>query len=682
MGMVPLPARWLLRQSLLLATLSATLTCSKYFCPRTCSCSDDRVFCIGKDLQSIPRPIPPTTSDLYLFANNLSQVEASSFQGLGHLSSLDLSLNHIADLPPGIFNSLAHLNNLDLTGNQLTAISYVTFRGLQDLERLYLEQNRIVSIAEGSFDHLPNLLELKLKGNRLTNFPALRTPQLLLLDLSGNPLGRLAPGSLSDINVEILSLASAALEELQADVFDNASNLRRLDISNNLLRTVPVALQRMPGLVHLNLSHNFELGPLQKAALAALPRLRALDLSYTGQQATEQGTFDHLTDLRELGLAGNLFYCDCRLASLVHWLHTTTMRILKPNEMRCHFPPHVAGRMLRGITHSELGCLPKIENTRTTATSTERIPTSTLVSTASVSTITTLLTTSRTSATARITATILPQSTSATSTTSQRIEGGRKETGSVTPCKGLRCLNGGSCVVVQHVIGRCICVGPWYGKHCQKGNTTTLAPHLRDRPSWVRSLSSTSLEVRFPDLPDGLVVWGYQLTYRDVSGADPRPISLNLPPSYASYALRGLHPNSTYNLCLQPMQSGSVTTAKQRCAQANTPPATRMYSHSYSPAKFQEENASVTVVAVTVTSAVVICMVVVLAAICYYKHRRHTKSGPSLEKEAVQDFSGINYDKCSQVAPVLGPALPSSQHRPSDVGRSLRPCLDHPASCV
>uniref|UniRef100_A0A8C4RD87 LRRNT domain-containing protein n=1 Tax=Eptatretus burgeri TaxID=7764 RepID=A0A8C4RD87_EPTBU len=165
--MGPLPVRWLLRQALLLAALSATLTCSKYFCPQTCSCSDDRVFCIGKDLQSIPRALPPTTLDLYLFANHLSQVKASSFQGLSRLSSLDLSLNRIADLPPGIFNSLAHLNNLDLTGNQLTLgpLKNAALAALPRLRTLDLSYTGQQATERGIFDDLPDLRELGLAGN-------------------------------------------------------------------------------------------------------------------------------------------------------------------------------------------------------------------------------------------------------------------------------------------------------------------------------------------------------------------------------------------------------------------------------------------------------------------------------------------------------------------------------------
>ncbi|XP_029375605.1 reticulon-4 receptor-like 1 [Echeneis naucrates] len=232
-------------------------------CPRHCICytSPSTVSCQAHNFHAVPEGIPaqservflqnnkiqrllrghfsPTTTMLWLYSNNISYIQPSTFHGFDRLEELDLGdnrylkaiasdtflglgrlhalhLHHcgLISLPPGIFAGLhnlqylylqdnqlefleddlfvdlLNLSHLFLHGNRLWSLRQNTFRGLGVLDRLLLHQNRIQWVDRQAFHDLNRLTTLYLFNNSLTELSGASLtllPALEYLRLNDNP---------------------------------------------------------------------------------------------------------------------------------------------------------------------------------------------------------------------------------------------------------------------------------------------------------------------------------------------------------------------------------------------------------------------------------------------------------------------------------------------------------------
>jgi len=155
------------------------------------------------------------------------------------------------------------------------------------------------ALPEGAEEAAPALQSLDIKGNSLTS---LATPQcrtffgacagLRRLDASSNKIAAPLPPEVASAPLQHLCLAKNALAAAHVDGLCSAGslsrlplgmNLRELDLSNNRMRTLPVALFDLRRLEALNVSYN-ALAPAaaddvpwpRLAALTVLVRLSCL----------------------------------------------------------------------------------------------------------------------------------------------------------------------------------------------------------------------------------------------------------------------------------------------------------------------------------------------------------------------------------------------------------------------
>uniref|UniRef100_A0A3B3UVP7 Reticulon 4 receptor like 1 n=1 Tax=Poecilia latipinna TaxID=48699 RepID=A0A3B3UVP7_9TELE len=234
-------------------------------CPRHCICytSPSTVSCQAHNFHAVPEGIPaqservflqnnkiqrllrghfsPTTTMLWLYSNNLSYIQPSTFHGFDRLEELDLGDNRhlkavasdtfmglgrlhalhlyhcgLISLPPGIFAGLhnlqylylqfqdnqlefleddlfidlLNLSHLFLHGNRLWSLRQNTFRGLGVLDRLLLHQNRIQWVDRQAFHDLRRLTTLYLFNNSITELSGatlMQLPALEYLRLNDNP---------------------------------------------------------------------------------------------------------------------------------------------------------------------------------------------------------------------------------------------------------------------------------------------------------------------------------------------------------------------------------------------------------------------------------------------------------------------------------------------------------------
>uniref|UniRef100_A0A8C6S3P5 Reticulon 4 receptor-like 1b n=1 Tax=Neogobius melanostomus TaxID=47308 RepID=A0A8C6S3P5_9GOBI len=180
-------------------------------CPRHCICytTPSTVSCQAHNFLTVPDGIPPeseriflqnnkihrllqghfstNTVTLWIYSNNITYIEPSTFHGFTLLEELDLGDNrHLRSLAEDTFHGLSRLNALHLYRCGLSSLPNNIFQGLRNLQYLYLQDNHLKFLPDDAFMDLHNLSHLFLHGNRLwsiseNTFRGLRALDRLLL---------------------------------------------------------------------------------------------------------------------------------------------------------------------------------------------------------------------------------------------------------------------------------------------------------------------------------------------------------------------------------------------------------------------------------------------------------------------------------------------------------------------
>ncbi|XP_028157708.1 slit homolog 3 protein-like [Ostrinia furnacalis] len=221
----------------------------------------------------------------------LSQEAWAGMKSL-NVTEINLSGNYIEtlaqvqiELPIEVFNSsnsniervddrcfkyLPNLTTIDLSGNKLTSIDQGVLQGL-----LIAEEHRVRVFKKMRY--------LNLADNELHTLPKdafYFMQELTFLDLSGNPLGiidQVVMGALSDLTLlKEFRLRGCELETLPAGLLRRQRRLERLDISDNMFKTVPDALAEATNLIYLDFDKNSLTEISEQTAISKLTKLQEL----------------------------------------------------------------------------------------------------------------------------------------------------------------------------------------------------------------------------------------------------------------------------------------------------------------------------------------------------------------------------------------------------------------------
>ncbi|KAH8267454.1 hypothetical protein KR018_005020 [Drosophila ironensis] len=220
----------------------------------------------------------------------------------------------------------------------------------------------------------------------LIQIPEHIDPNTQVLDMSGNKLQTLSGEQFvraNLLNLQKLYLRNCKIGEIERETFKGLTNLVELDLSHNLLVTVPsLALGYISSLRELTLASN-HIHKIESQAFANTPSLHKLDLSHCDIQTISAQAFAGLQGLTLLRLNGNKlsellpktietlsrlhgielhdnpWLCDCRLRDTKLWL--------MQRNIPCPVPPSCSGgperiidRTFAELSVDEFACRPEM----------------------------------------------------------------------------------------------------------------------------------------------------------------------------------------------------------------------------------------------------------------------------------------------------------------------------------
>lgn len=221
----------------------------------------------------------------------------------------------------------------------------------------------------------------------LITIPSGIDPGTQVLEFSGNNL-KILPRERFErmglLNLQRIYLSRCKIMQIDDRAFRGLTNLVELDLSLNLLSTVPTeTFVDYPSLMRLIVSGN-PIRALQTASFRPLSFLTSLELSNCQIESIEDGTFVGLDNLEWLKLDGNRlnfirgerilpdalhgvalernpWQCDCRLLEVHNWL--LNYKIPHSVEPKCAGPSRLVGEPIRNLEVGDLACLPDVSPT-------------------------------------------------------------------------------------------------------------------------------------------------------------------------------------------------------------------------------------------------------------------------------------------------------------------------------
>ncbi|XP_018322504.1 leucine-rich repeat-containing protein 70-like [Agrilus planipennis] len=201
-----------------------------------------------------------SVDELEIFQASMTTLPTSYFLQFGYqnVSEIKLCSSHVRNIEDDAFAGLTRLKRLHLSNNFLKTLTSAGFRGLEQLDMLVLSFNKIDKIEEGTLKGLTSLIYLNIRNNELSVIPneIQELNNLKYLDMSHNDFSNVNV-ILKSNSLNFLRLSSCKIVTLTENSFKGTPQLQLLDISYNLLTTLPFQLlQPLTALVVFDVSDN------------------------------------------------------------------------------------------------------------------------------------------------------------------------------------------------------------------------------------------------------------------------------------------------------------------------------------------------------------------------------------------------------------------------------------------
>ncbi|XP_055686331.1 toll-like receptor 4 [Lutzomyia longipalpis] len=270
-----------------------------------------------------------TKNGEYVASESLKRIDLSycnmggvEIAGFPHLTTAVLRGNMIRQLGQDIFKSNVYLENLDLSFNAISYVNPGTFKDLGNLKHLDISFNMIPRIDRDTFKH----------NNMLTT-----------INLSRNYIGRFNRIQAKAVNS--LNMSWCEIIAIDADALQGCPVLTELDLSNNLITSIPDNLNSQ-SLQTLDLSM-CRITSIRNSTFSDFPELSRINLS--GNRFTTPFRVDFFSDLlylQEIGLGDNPWRCECRnteFYKFFSFLVEPPSKIWDKSHLRCNSPDDLYG---------------------------------------------------------------------------------------------------------------------------------------------------------------------------------------------------------------------------------------------------------------------------------------------------------------------------------------------------
>ncbi|XP_042942100.1 probable LRR receptor-like serine/threonine-protein kinase At3g47570 isoform X2 [Carya illinoinensis] len=213
----------------------------------------DNIF--GGSLANSIRNFSMQLMELYMAGNQISGIIPAALDNLINLYILDMSQNLFEGTIPTFFGKFQKLQGLHLDGNRLSGQIPSSIGYLTGLVQLNLSRNKLEGSIPSSLADCKSLEELDIAENNLSGaIPKdIMSSQLLVLNLSQNSLSGILPVEIS--NSKNIYGLDVSKNKLSADIPNTLGDCLSLEYLY-LQGQIPKDLQKLPVLVHLNLSFN------------------------------------------------------------------------------------------------------------------------------------------------------------------------------------------------------------------------------------------------------------------------------------------------------------------------------------------------------------------------------------------------------------------------------------------
>lgn len=230
---------------------------------------------------------------LYLDRTKLAEFDVNPFAKLDKLTTLKIGNNGLTKLNvTSLKKTLMNLEVFSIAGNNIEGVSEVIENLSPKLRQLDVSTNFIGKLNESTFQRFHHLWSLSLAKTNLTQFdfnPFENLTELRHLDISNNDLRRLNATVLSPtlMNLTTFNAVDNNFENTQEIVSHLNESMMRLDLSGNYLRKIEEStfqkFYRLNGLIlqRTNLT-DFDVN-----ALKHLKYLTGLDISYNNLTEVE-----------------------------------------------------------------------------------------------------------------------------------------------------------------------------------------------------------------------------------------------------------------------------------------------------------------------------------------------------------------------------------------------------------
>ncbi|CAL1534668.1 unnamed protein product [Lymnaea stagnalis] len=249
---------------------------------------------------------------LHLQKNIITDLTPRAFFGLDKLQKLNLSQNLLKTIPGLTFLGLSSLRRLSLTDNLISEFAADAFKGLSSLEELLMQKNDISDlIFMFGNDFYNSLMSVSLAGNLITHVPSHVFPHnsnLKQIDLSDNLIRRVGGQSFNNLYLETLQLQKNNLTEVTKEMFDAAKRISELTLSYNRIQDIATGAfdSFRETLLVLDLHLN-QLTGVHPGMFRGMRRLRVLNMAANTISSLDRGSFQDLENLEELNISGNKF---------------------------------------------------------------------------------------------------------------------------------------------------------------------------------------------------------------------------------------------------------------------------------------------------------------------------------------------------------------------------------------